>query len=56
MTPVSSTSTGPAHAPTMMQTEAPENHVTRARAMPKNPNWFWFFSTTPGIQTAADMA
>ncbi len=37
-TPVSSTSTGPAQAPIMMQIAAPENHETSEMAIPKNPN------------------
>ena len=36
--PVSVANTDPAHAPTRMQIAAPENHVTRASATPKNPN------------------
>ena len=48
--------TDPAQAPTMRHIAAPENQVTRARAMPKMPNWFWFLSTVLGIQTLAEMA
>ena len=36
--PVSSAKTTPAHAPIRTQIAAPENQVTKARAMPKTPN------------------
>ena len=40
----------------MRHIAAPENQVTRAMAMPKTPNWSWFFITVSGIQTLAEMA
>ena len=51
--PLSSASTGPAHAPTMTQIAAPENQDTRASATPKKPYWVSLRVTTAGIQTLA---
>ena len=54
--PVSSANTGPTHAPIRTQIAAPENQVTKARAMPKTPNWASLLVTTEGIQTWAESA
>ena len=35
---------------------APENHVTKARATPKTPNWSSLLVTTSGIQIVAEAA
>ena len=54
--PESSTSTGPAQAPRMMQIAAPENQVTSDRATPKKPNCRKLLVTLLGIQSVADTA
>jgi ribulose-5-phosphate 4-epimerase/fuculose-1-phosphate aldolase len=54
--PLSSATTGAAHAPTTMMIAAPDNQVTSESATPKKPNCRWLFASVRGNHTDPDAA